>query len=162
MTNKKNKFFSTLLLGLALFTSYAQQATNTSSGNAKGNGGSVAYSLGQVICNTNSGAGGTVNQGVQQPYEFFTVGIKETALNISLIIFPNPTTSNLTLQVPDFGNEKLTYQLLDMQGKLLENVQVIASQAQINMSTLPSATYLLNVIQDNKRVQTFKIIKKTN
>lgn len=162
MTNKKNKLFATLLLGLALSACYSQQATSTSGGNAKGNGGSVAYSVGQVMYTTNSGAGGTVNQGVQQSYDIITVGIKETALNISLTIFPNPTATNLTLQVSDFTNENLTYQLLDMQGKLLETAQITASQMQINMDNLPAATYLLNVTQENKRVQTFKIIKKTN
>lgn len=162
MKLKKNKIFATLLVGLAFSTGYAQEATSSSGGNVLGNGGSVAYSVGQVIYTTNSGSGGTVTQGVQQPYEIFTVGIKETALNISLTIFPNPTATNLTLQVPDFTNENLTYQLLDMQGKLIETAQITASQMQINMDNLPAATYLLNVIQENKRVQTFKIIKKTN
>jgi hypothetical protein len=45
----------------------------------------------------------------------------ETAINISLTAFPNPTTENLSLQISDFENEKLTYQLIDMQGKLIIN-----------------------------------------
>lgn len=160
MKNKRNKLFTTLLLGLAFSTGYAQEATNTSSGNALGNGGTMAYSIGQVVYTTNNGTGGSVNQGIQQPYEILTVGIKETVLNISLTLFPNPTANNLTLQVQNFTNEELSYQLLDIQGKFLESKQVAGSQTQINMSALPSATYLLNVIEKNKKVQTFKIIKK--
>jgi len=83
---------------------------------------------------------------VQHAYEIFTVGIKETTLNISLTAFPNPTTENLTLQISDFNNEKFAYQLFDMQGKVLNNGQVTAQQTQINTSSLPSATYFINVV----------------
>lgn len=160
MKSKKKNLFATLFLVLALSTGYAQEITNASGGNTLGNGGSMAYSIGQVVYTTNLGTGGSVNQGVQQTYEILTTGIKETALNISFTIFPNPTTNNLTLQVQDFTNEELTYQLLNMQGKLLENKQVTGSQTQINTSALLPATYLIKITQGNKYVQTFKIIKK--
>jgi hypothetical protein len=97
---------------------------------------------------------------VQHAYEIFTVGIKETELNISLTAFPNPTTENLTLQISDFNNTKLSYQLFDMKGKQLGNEQIVTHQTQINMNGFPSATYFLNVLnQENKKFQSFKIIK---
>jgi hypothetical protein len=39
-------------------------------GEATGSGGSVSYSVGQVVYTTNTGINGSVAQGVQQPYEF--------------------------------------------------------------------------------------------
>jgi hypothetical protein len=55
---------------------------------------------------------------------------------------------------------KLAYQLYDMHGKLLNNGQVTGQQTQINTSSLPPATYFINVVnQENKQVQSFKIIK---
>jgi len=138
----------------------AQESANTSGGDATGSGGTVAYSLGQAFYTTNTNIYGTVSQGVQQAYEIFTVGIKETELNISLSVFPNPTANNLTLQISDYNNEKLSYQLYDMQGKLLNIVQVTAQQTQINTASLPPGTYFINVVnQENKKVQSFKIIK---
>ncbi len=99
-------------------------------------------------------------QGVQHAYEIFTVGIKETELSISLTAFPNPTMDNLTLQINDYNNEKLSYQLFDMQGKQLSSGQVTAQQTQIKMNRLPSATYFINLVnQENKKVQSFKIVK---
>lgn len=149
------------MLGFGLTGVQAQTSVNASGGNATGSGGSVAYSIGQVVYTTNTDASGSVSQGVQQAYEIFTVGIKETKLNISLSVFPNPTADNLTLQISDYNNEKLSYQLLDMQGKLLNNGQVTTQQTQINTANLPAATYLINVLnQENKKIQTFKIIKK--
>ena len=70
---------------------------NATGRDASGSGGTAAYSLGQVVYTTNSGTSATVSQGVQQAYEIFTIGIKETELNISLSVFPNPTIYNLTL-----------------------------------------------------------------
>ncbi len=159
MKHKKIKL-SVLLLAIGI-TTQAQQATTTSGGEATGSGGTVAYSVGQVVCTTNSDASGTVSQGVQQAYEIFTVGINEAELNISLSVFPNPTADNLTLQISDYNNEKLSYQFYDMQGKLLSKGQVTAQQIQINTASLPLATYFIHVVnQDNKKVQSFKIIKQ--
>jgi hypothetical protein len=139
----------------------AQESANASGGDATGSGGTVTYSVGQVVYTTNTGSNGSVAQGVQQPYEISTVGIKETALSISLTAFPNPTTDKLTLQISDYNNEKLSYQLFDMQGKQLRNGQIVAQQTQINMHSLPTATYFVTVVtQENKSVQSFKIIKQ--
>jgi hypothetical protein len=159
---KKNKSSPIVLLAGIMWASLvqAQESTNASGGDAAGGGGTVAYSLGQLAYTTNASASGTVNQGVQQAYEIFTVGIKETELNISLSVFPNPTADNLTLQISDYNNEKLSYQLYDMQGKLLDNGQVTAKQTLMNTSSLLPATYFINVVnQKNKQVQSFKIIK---
>ena len=158
MKQKKIKL-SVLLLSIGISVQ-AQQATTTTGGDASGSGGTVAYSVGQVVYTTNTDASGTVSQGVQHAYEIFTLGIKETALNISLTAFPNATMDNLTLQISDYNNEKLSYQLFDMQGKQLSNGQIVAQQTQINMNSLPTATYFVNVVnQENKKVQSFKIIK---
>ena len=160
MRHKRLKLSAVLLLGLGLTGLQAQTSVNATGSNASGSGGSVSYSVGQVVYTTNTGTNGSVAQGVQQPFEIFTVGIKETALNISLTAFPNPTMDNLTLQISDYNNEKLSYQLFDMQGKQLSNGQIVAQQTQINMNSLPTATYFVNVVnQENKKVQSFKIIK---
>jgi hypothetical protein len=161
MTKNKSRPIALLAAGL-LWAGFAQaqESTNASGGDATGTGGTASYSVGQVVYTTNTGSTGSVAQGVQHAYEIFTVGIKETGLNISLSVFPNPTTENLTLQISDYNNEKLSYQLFDMQGKQLSNGQIVAQQTQINMNSLPTATYFVNVVnQENKKVQSFKIIK---
>jgi len=161
MTKNKLRPVAMLMAGL-LWAGFAQaqESTNSSGGDATGSGGSVAYSIGQVVYTTNTGSNGSVAQGVQHAYEIFTVGIKETELNISLTAFPNPTTENLTLQISDYNNEKLSYQLFDMQGKQISNGQITAKQTQVNMNSLPIASYFINIVnQENKKVQSFKIIK---
>jgi hypothetical protein len=161
MTKNKSRPIILLTAGL-LWAGLAQsqESANASGGDATGSGGTVAYSVGQVVYTSNTSSSGTVDQGVQHAFEIYTVGIKETELNISLSVFPNPTVDYLTLQIRDYNNEKLSYQLFDMQGKQLSNGQITAQQTQIDMTGLPTATYFVNIVnQENKQVQSFEIIK---
>jgi len=161
MTKNKSRPLAMLLAGLLWASSaQAQESTNASGGDATGSGGYVAYSIGQVVYTTNTGNSGNVAQGVQHNYEIYSLGTKETKLNISLNAFPNPTTENLTLQISDYNNVQLSYQLLDIQRKLVISAQIVDQQTQINMNNLPNGTYFVNVVnQENKKVQSFKIIK---
>jgi hypothetical protein len=153
-----------LVLLAALFLwggiAQAQESVNSSGGDATGSGGTVAYSIGQVPYTTLNGSTGSVAQGVQQAYEIFLLGNSETASDISLTVFPNPTTDNLTLQTGEYHKEKLEYKLIDMQGVILSKGRIMEQQTRIDMSGLSAAVYFVRVVnQDNLAVQSFKIIK---
>jgi len=66
MKKVKSRFIAMLLAGL-LWGGFvcAQDSTNSSGGNATGSGGTVAYSVGQVVYTTNTGTNGSLAQGVQ-------------------------------------------------------------------------------------------------
>ncbi len=139
---------------------HAQESFNASGNDASGIGGSVTYSIGQVCFNTNTGPSGSVAQGVQHAFEVFIVDIKETAIDISLTAFPNPTTDLLTLEISNIYSEKLSYQVYDILGKLLNEGQIVAQKTQIYMTSLPSSTYFIHIFnQANQRIQSFKIFK---
>ena len=147
------------LFSFSMKAQTSHQVLSATGGDATGTGGSVAYSVGQIVYTTSTGTTGSVAQGVEQAYEIYSVGIKETALNISLSVFPNPTSDFLTLKVQDYNNEALSYNLLDEQGKLVLNEQIITQDTQVAMSTLARGAYFINIVQTNKKIQTFKIIK---
>ena len=158
MKYKKEKL-SVLLLGLAL-TLQAQQATTATGGDASGSGGTVAYSVGQIVYTTVTGANGSIAQGVQQPYEISIVqGIEENSIQLELTAYPNPTTNYLTLHVGKAELSTLNFQLYDISGKLIESRKIISRTETIAMANLASATYFLKVTYDSKLVKTFKIIK---
>ena len=158
MKYKKVKI-SVLLLGLGL-TAQAQQATTATGSDASGSGGTVAYSVGQIVYTTNTGTNGSVAQGVQQPYEISIVlGIDNHTINLELTAYPNPTTNFLTLNVGNAELSTLNFQLYDILGKLIESRKIISSSETIVTENLPSATYFLKVNNDNNEVKTFKIIK---
>ena len=145
-----------ILLGLGGL--HAQQNTIFSGGEATGTGGTASYSLGQIVYNTNTGTNGNVTQGLQQPYEIYiATGINETAINIEMSAFPNPTTNYLTLKVE--SPDQLSYQLFDMQGKVIENKKLNTNSSTIKMEGLPKTAYFLKVTNNNQVIKTFKIIK---
>ena len=150
---------SSLLLGLGL-AAQAQQATTATGGNASGSGGTVAYSVGQIVYTTNTGTTGSEAQGVQQPYEISIVlGIKDNSIKLELTAYPNPTTNYLILHAGKAELSTLNFQLFDISGKLIESRKIISSTETIAMANLASATYFLKVTNNNNEVKTFKIIK---
>lgn len=161
MTHKKLKLSALLLLGIGLTGLHAQESTNTTGGNASGAGGSVSYSLGQVMYQTYTGANGSVAQGLQQPYEISVVTAIEEAkgINLSVLAYPNPTTDYLTLEIEDFEFSNVYFRLYDISGKLVQSEKILDNQTSIVMSNLVPATYFIKVVQGNKEVKTFKIIK---
>jgi hypothetical protein len=164
MRHKKLKLSAIILLGLGLTGLQAQESVNATGGDASGSGGSASYSVGQVVYTTNTGTNGSVAQGVQQPYEISVVTGLEEAKGISLSVtaYPNPTTDYLTLRIDastTLSIQSMSYQLYDMNGKLLQNEKITGNQTSIVMSNLVPATYFVKVIQANKEVKTFKIIK---
>jgi hypothetical protein len=147
-----------LLLGLGGLQ--AQQSTTATGGEATGTGGTASYSVGQVVYTTNTGTNGSVAQGVQQPYEISTtVGINETSVNLELSVYPNPTTNYLTLKVDNFELSTLNFQLMDMQGKIIENKKVNSKSTNISLEGQPAATYFISITKNNQLIKTFKIIK---
>ena len=163
MKNKKTKLTALLLLGIGFNQGYAQQASIASGGDASGSGGSVAYSVGQIVYTTNSSANGSLIQGVQQPFEIsITTGLTETDIHLSINAYPNPTIDYLTLVVDAstvLVNQYMSYQLYDISGKLLESNTIGSSSTSIEMKQLATSTYFLKVFDNHKEVKTFKIIK---
>lgn len=164
MRHKRLKLSAILLLGLGLTGLQAQTAVTATGGNASGSGGSVSYSVGQVFYTTNTRINGSVAQGVQQPFEISVVTGLEEAKEINLMVsaYPNPTTDFLNLKVDastTLSIQSLSYQLYDMNCRLLETKKLEGNQTSIVMSNLVTATYFLKVIEGNKEVKTFKIIK---
>ncbi len=161
MQHKQLKWSVALLLGLCLTGLQAQQSINTAGGNASGSGGSVSYSVGQIVYQTHAGTGGSALEGVQQPYEISVVTAIEEAKEIKLWFsaYPNPTTDYLTLSIDEYDISNLSYQIFDINGNLLQSEKITNNQTNIVMSNLVPASYFVKVTGSKNVVKTFKIIK---
>lgn len=154
--------FLILVLGLTgIQAQDIHETIPTSGGNASGSGGTVSYSIGQIVYNTNVGTNGTVSQGIQQPYEISMVTELEEAqgINLSITAFPNPTTDYLTLRTKNVDNQNLSFQLYDINGKMIQKSKINISETRISMTEIPPAIYFLKIIDNGKEVKVFKIVK---
>ena len=147
---------SCLLLGAFVF---GQTSMNASGGGTSNTTGSISYSIGQVAYQSTSNTSGSVSQGVQHAFEISTLSLEEKAFHLSLMAYPNPTQDILNLRVGNYSQEKLSYKLLDAAGKLISEGIITQQETMMDMKTLPTATYFVEVHHTDKKVQTFKIIK---
>ncbi|MEM9722082.1 MAG: T9SS type A sorting domain-containing protein [Bacteroidota bacterium] len=148
-----------LLLGLGRLQ--AQETPVASGGDAIGSGGTVSYAVGQVVYATDTGTNGSEAKGVQQPFEISVItGINELGIALGVSVYPNPTTTFLRLQVESEKVGGLSYQLVDLQGKIITGKRIHANAAIIKMENLPKAAYFLRINNNLQTVKIFKIIKR--
>jgi hypothetical protein len=161
MKHIKISFCLLVMSGFSM-TIEAQNTITTSGGNATGTGGTVSYTVGQIVYNNYSGTNGIITQGVQQPYEITVVTALEESKDINLIcsVYPNPTNSFLTLIVGDYENVDFSYWLYGISGNFIETQKVLVNETHINLQNQVSGSYFLKITSGNRVIKTFKIIKK--
>lgn len=156
---------TTQLLYCLLFVTFvsnakAQNAIVSSGGNASGSGGSASYSVGQLVYTNASGTNGSVSEGIQQPIEILTLGIDNFPdISLGITVYPNPATSSVILKSGNTKLENAEYLLFDMNGKQIAHQNITNSETRISMKNLKVAIYFLHVMNGNKVLKTFKIIK---
>jgi hypothetical protein len=148
-------FFSTLVLSLN-----AQEAVTTTGLKTEGPGGTMSYSVGQVNVAQSTGAGGSVLEGVQQPYIIDpTVGLDISNIDLKLATYPNPTSDQIILTAQDLNLENLSFRLHNIEGKVLLSKASIGTNNKINLQPFPANTYMLNIYMDQIIIKSFRIIK---
>jgi hypothetical protein len=148
-----------LVLFLPCFLS-AQYNFTSGFGELKGPGGYASQSVGQIAYTTFSSESGTVKQGVIQPYQIFVVsGVELEEIQLSFNVFPNPVQGELTLQIENLQSESLQYRLFDLNGRLLQNSIIREASSIISTSDLVPATYFLQVVDKDKLLKVFKVVK---
>ena len=161
MRHKQLKLVAILMFGFGLTLLHAQETVPASGGKASGSGGSVSYSFGQLFFMNHTGENGSVFEGVQQPYEISVVTAVVEAEGIDLIVsaFPNPVTDHLILRVDRYNYENLHFQLIGINGRMVKTGIVTSYETIIDMAGITRATYLLRVLDKEKEIKTFRIIK---
>lgn len=157
---KITKLLVYLLIGIRLTSVQAQQATIASGGMASSVNGNISYSFGQIDYTTNSNLTGSLWQGVQQPYEIFTLGTDDFQnISLKMLVYPNPTAALVNLKIESLSFNTLEYNLFDLMGKQISSQKINQLETQIPLENLPSTTYILNVSDNSQIIKSFKIIK---
>lgn len=140
----------------------AQENVNASSTEVSTDGGTVSYTVGQLVQNTYLGTNGSSSSSIHQPFEISVINGIDNSLSIVLKskIYPNPTTDHITLIVENLENHSLNYMLFDYRGKLIEQKEVKSNETIIRMNHLVSSVYFLKVSDGYTNLRTFKIIKR--
>ena len=145
---------------LTILSLQAQKGVTASGGDATNTTGSISYSIGQVDFASAANATGAINAGIQQPYEIFVSAVEAQYANIRIDVFPNPADHYLNLSIDAQKANSFSYQLIDMNGRLLKEVAIVNEMSVIHTAELAPAVYFLNITEQGKPVKSFKIVKK--
>ena len=142
-------------------TAQSQDAVAISGGEAIGSGGTSSYTLGQVFYTATTANNGSISQGVQQSFELFTLSNPQLmTVNLEALVYPNPSSDYVKLNIIDSDLTDLSYVLMNIQGKVVYNAKISSLDTPISLHGLSVGTYVLKVSQKNNELKTFKIIKK--
>ena len=158
----KDLFLALLFSGaISLPTLDAQQSLNSSGGEAKGSGGTLSYSLGNVVYTSHEGQAGSISLGVQQSFVISEIktGSKLEEANF-LKLYPNPAKDIIYLEVKDFDGSEIQYKLYDQTGKIIQTGNILSNQTPIITQYLKPAIYFLKLTRNDLMIKHFKIIKK--
>lgn len=137
----------------------AQSSTVSAGGDAEG-AGSVSWTVGQVVQDPQSGSGGSLSVGVQQPYVIINTGVDDVlGIDLQLNVAPNPTRASVRLLVDTERHQGLQYELLGLDGQRIHTDRIRGTETPIDMEHLASGTYLLRVYSDQRTMRSVRIIK---
>ncbi|MFI1770502.1 T9SS type A sorting domain-containing protein [Thalassobellus citreus] len=158
-TLTKNLF--TIAVVLFPYTiSYAQDVLLASGNTTTDTGGSVSYSVGQIMQQNATNSNGSVVKGIQFNFDASSLTVIDLETNLDVSTYPNPTTSILNVQIDNFKPKAMSYKLFDISGKLITSGTIKDKTTKINVNHLEMATYLLKINNThNHTTKTFKIIK---
>lgn len=154
---------STFFLLLSFTHHITAQSGTISAGNiATGSGGSVDYTIGQVIYMHATGSTGSVNHGLQQPFVIQAVtGIKDHSIDLYYRLYPNPTSDFIVLNIDKESTylNGSSYSIFNINGELVSSGEIEGKQTLIPMKELVSATYFIRTFLNDIEVKTFRVIK---
>ena len=152
---------SLLILSFAFCATIQIQAQNntvSAGADAEGSNGSISYSIGQVIYTSATGINGSINQGVQQPYDYDVItGIEHTEIDLSL--YPNPTLGQVNLTIVDSRTQEYSMSLFDATGRLLLQTSKLNELNSFSMESYAAGAYTLSVFKKEELVKSFRIIR---
>jgi hypothetical protein len=136
----------------------AQENVLSAGNESESSNGKVTYSVGLIHFKEATGTGGSSSTGTQIPYEVSEVLKVEAFKNLVTKVFPNPTDNFLNIHLNSVEN--LEYQLIDLSGRNVISGKFNTLESKIELTSLETSIYILNILKDNSIITSYKISKK--
>ncbi len=128
---------------------------------------SLSYTVGEVAVTTLTGASSILTQGFQQPDGLFVGIVDPVSGFVTSHAYPNPVSSQLTLELASSKNDNLIITCIDILGRtVLAPVyqNMIAGETirlQLDVERLIPAMYFIRIMRksDQQSLETIRIIK---
>ena len=151
---KKLLLFGAIALSLQLF---GQEVVSTQGDSYTNTSGSIDFTIGEVVINTETDGTNDITQGFHQTNWHF-LGVENYTPSYEATIFPNPTSEVLNIKTSKFEN--VTFTLYDAQGKLILQDILSTEQTPIQVSHLSPGSYSIVLNNGTQNLKTFKLMKQ--
>lgn len=126
------------------------------------NGGSsndvVTYSIGEPFIGYVNNTSNQITVGFHQT-KLLVTGLEESEFQKPIMVFPNPTTSELYLQI-ESNVEPLQINILNAEGKIVAQQNMETDLTQISLEPMEAGIYFIQIIdKQTHSFKTHKIIK---
>jgi len=121
----------------------------------------LSWSLGEAVIATFKRDENMLTQGFHQWRYVVTTMVNEPSVDYEIKVYPNPVTDLLHISIEK--GQKLTdkhFYLIDLKGKRLKEGKFVKNIENLDLSSLPVATYILYIRENNKTLKTFRIVKE--
>jgi len=154
----KNLLLFSVLLFYGIFQTAAQEVIS-SGGDYYNNGTvSLSWTLGEPVTETITDGTNILTQGFQQSKLSATEIFNINSDNFNISLFPNPTQNFINLKTSDFEN--LSYNISDINGKLLKEGKLISESTEISVKKLPAAVYFFTIFDNKQIIKIFQVVKQ--
>jgi len=127
---------------------------------------SIDWTVGEIAISSMVTSGEMYTEGFHQPLllvEHVDPSANDGTESLEIRIQPNPVVSILRVEVDDPLSRILDFEIIDLQGRILEKIRydAILSATSIEMRPYPAGLYLLRVVETSsgKLLETYKISK---
>ena len=161
---KSNALKSTFVLIALLLTSgsqYSQSSVLSSGGDFKSSKASFSYSVGQILTtqdlsNSTSLFGEKIilSHGVQQVF----LQTCDKSTKVEIIATPNPSNGIVTLNLINWDEKEIQYNVFDALGKSILSSSISNDQSKLDLSFLSSGMYIISLGYHCGSLSSFKII----
>jgi len=119
----------------------------------------LSYTAGEVVIGAMTDEDGSfqLGNGYYPSLDLSVLSIESPTTNLLVKVYPNPTKELIFITHPISNSFKVF--ISDLTGKVLFQKQV-GKQEPINIERYPTGTYLINVTTEDKKTNSYKIIKQ--
>ena len=157
---KKLLLLSALLIfGFVSAQSISKQVIAPSGSTISNGDNQLSYTAGEVVVGGMTAEDGSVQlgNGYYPSLDLQALSIESPTTNLLVKVYPNPTKEVIFITHPN----NITFKVFisDLTGKVLLQKEV-GKQEPINIERYPNGTYLINVTTEDKKTNSYKIIKQ--
>lgn len=139
----------------------AQYSINAGANSASGETINMDYTIGQAIVYTVSNSEWVLIAGIQQEYEIYVdTRANEVLLDIDISLYPNPAVHYINLKFGENPEREYEVVFYTASGQQVKRLLVSGLLTQIEVSDMPSGTYILQIKDGEAVIKMFKVIKK--